>query len=357
MHILYIGSAQGTSLHRAEALRRLGHAVSIIDPWELIAKASLRKRMIGKFIYEVGASWLEHFVRRRLGRLLKNQKFDVIWSDQCELIGAHTAAILKEQAEHLITYIIDDPFGGRDKKRFSLFRESLSQYDLVVVVREPNVSEAYINGAKSVLQVQRSADEIAHFPLQLTEKEKEDWASNVTFIGTWMPERGPFLARLIELGVPLSVYGNGWQKADEWRVLKSAWRGPGLLNRDYITAIQCAKVCLGLVSKGNRDMHTTRTAEIPYAGGLLCAERTFEHVNMYRENDEAVFWSTPEECAEKCFGLLSDETRRQKIAEAGRQRCIQSGYLNEPVVQNILVALMHPQGLTSSITTESEMVI
>ena len=74
-------------------------------------------------------------------------------------------------------------------------------------------------------------------------------------------------------------------------------------------------------------------------GGFLCAERTEEHLAMYKEDEEAVFWSTPEECAQKCSALLADEERRQRIAEAGRRRCMNSGYLNEPVMRRILDAL------------------
>jgi len=43
---------------------------------------------------------------------------------------------------------------------------------------------------------------------------------------------------------------------------------------------------------------------------------------MYKEDEEAVFWGTPEECAAKCLALLADEARRKRIAAAGRRRCI-----------------------------------
>ena len=61
---------------------------------------------------------------------------------------------------------------------------------------------------------------------------------------------------------------------------------------------------------------------------------------MYQEDEEAVFWSTPEECAEKCFALLADESRREAIAQAGRERCLRSGYLNEPIMETILNTLL-----------------
>jgi spore maturation protein CgeB len=95
-------------------------------------------------------------------------------------------------------------------------------------------------------------------------------------------------------------------------------------------------VSLGLLSKGNRDLTTQRSFEIPYLGGVLCAERTSEHVALYREDFEAVFWSTPEECAEKCMQLLRDEQRRERLAINGRHRCLRNGTTNEYVMAQIL---------------------
>lgn len=341
LQILYIGSNHGTSRHRADALRRLEHNVVLLDPWKFLPKGRILRKVLGKLVYEAGAAWLEPYVGLRLLLRLKGRHFDVIWSDQCELIGGSTAVALRGHADYMGTYAVDDPFGRRDKNRFALFRKSLKHYDLTVVVRQPNLEEAYAHGAAAVLRVLRSADEISHHPLVLSPEEEESWASDVAFIGTWMPERGPFLARLMEQGLPLTLYGNRWHKASEWPILEKAWRGPGLMGEDYVKAIQSAKVCLGLVSKGNRDLHTQRSAEIPYIGSVLCAERTVEHLAMYREDEEAVFWSSSEECAEKCFALLADQVRRERIARVGRERCIESGYLNEPIMQEILGALLN----------------
>ena len=340
LQILFLGQHDGTSRHRAEAMQRLGHTVRVINPWEFFPDNMWVRKVLSKLSYEVGSAWLESYVYSQLKQRLMDNRFDMLWNDQCELIGPAIAKNLNEIADILVTYSVDDPFGLRDKKRFSLYREALRYYDITAVVRQPNIEEAYAWGAPQVIRVFRSADEIAHRQLIFTTEEKEKWASDVAFVGTWMPERGPFIVHLLNLGVPLTLYGNRWQKAQEWSVLRKVWRGPGLDGKDYVKAIQASKICLGLLSKGNRDLHTQRSAEIPYIGSVLCAERTEEHMHMYLEDKEAIFWSTPEECAEKCFALLNDDSRRHAIAHAGRERCIRSGYLNEPVIQRILDTLL-----------------
>ena len=234
-------------------------------------------------------------------------------------------------------YTVDDPFGGRDARRFAGYLHAGPEYDLLAVVRAENVAEAYDRGARAVMQVWRSADEVAHEPRRLNAEQHRRFASEVVFVGTWMPERGPFMAELIRRSVPLSIWGNRWQKAPEWPQLAPHWRGPGLdTDDDYAAAILAAEVNLGLLSRGNRDLHTHRSLEIPALGGLFCAERTCEHLALYEEGREAVFWRDAAECAEQCKALLADEPRRQAIAAAGHARALRNGHYNEQVMARIL---------------------
>jgi len=268
---------------------------------------------------------------------LPGQKFDIAWVDNGELIDPSLVRELKQRCSVVLNYNIDDPFGPRDGRRWRLYLDSLSEYDLIVVVRKINIEEAWSHGARNIIYVSMTADEIAHRKRQLTDEDRIRWSSQVVFAGTWMPERGPFLARLIDLGVPLTIYGDRWNKAKEWPTIQPHWRGPGLYNDDdYAKALQSSKICLGLLSKGNRDLSTTRSFEIPYMGALLCAERTSEHIQLYQEDEEACFWSSPEECAEKCLRLLSDKSSIQLIADRGRERCLRNGTGNQLVVGKII---------------------
>jgi spore maturation protein CgeB len=162
--------------------------------------------------------------------------------------------------------------------------------------------------------------------------------SHVVFIGTWIAgeRRDEFLLALIDRGVNVSIWGDRWQKAPSWPRLQAHWRGAALGGKDYVAAIQGSKIALGLLSHGNRDLHTTRSSEIPYAGGLLCAERTSEHLEMYREGVEAVFWKDAEECAAVCRQLLADDALRERIRRQGMERVSAGGYGNEAVCQDIL---------------------
>jgi len=277
---------------------------------------------------------------RALPPRLRDRNYDLCYVDCGDLVTAEIAQVLRGHAKRLINYSIDDPLGGRDGARSNVYRRNLSVYDMCVVMRAPNVQEAKQLGARKVLRVYMSADEVSHAPRALTEADRRSWDSEVLFLGTWFPERGPFLLGLIDRGVDLTIRGANWNKAPEWGRLRSHWKGGHVSGDEYAKAIQCAKVNIGLLSKGNRDEHTTRSLEIPALGGLLCAERTGEHAGMYREDTEALFWSSVDECAEKCRFALMDEQRRLAIARAGHERVRANGHYNEVVLRNILTQAM-----------------
>lgn len=90
----------------------------------------------------------------------------------------------------------------------------------------------------------------------------------------------------------------------------------------------------------NFDQQTSRTMEIPGCGGFMMAERTEEHRRLFEEDREAVFFSSNEELLAKCRYYLSHEEERKRIATAGHQRCIMSGYSNETGIRKMLDMVM-----------------
>jgi hypothetical protein len=332
LSILYIGHCDGTSLDRANALRRLGHRVEHIDLRQMLP----RTLWIDRVIWKLGGHFLSPWILRALPKVLNDHRYDLCYVDGGETVTPSIIRLIRQHAARVVKYNIDDPLGRRDVARFTAYRQSVPFYDLCVVVRAENVAEATRLGAKDVMLVRRSSDELAHAPRRVSPDEAARWQSDVLFLGTWFPERGPFLADLVKRGVPLTIRGANWQKAPEWPILKPYFKGGQLQGDEYALALQCAKVSLGLLSKGNRDLHTTRSLEIPALGGLLCAERTTEHLQMYVEGEEALFWESADECATVCREVLGDDERRRRIAAAGHARSIVNGYHNEKVTGAII---------------------
>lgn len=339
MRIAYIGTNSGTSSHRAGALIRIGHRVNVIDPRDYLP----RSPWIDRWLYHTSSFVINRLVYKPILDEVRQCRPDLIWVNQ----GFYLECRLLEKlhglcAGPIINYLNDNPFSGGHGYRFRKFMQAVHQYDLLVVVRTRNIQEAERAGARRVLRVFLSADEVAHRPRALSAQTYRRFRSDVAFVGTWMPERGPFLAELVNRGVPLSIWGERWHKAPQWDALKACWRGPGVYDAEaYAGAIQAAKINIGLLSKSNRDLHTQRSMEIPALGGLLCAERTVEHQALYQEDVEAVFCSSAAECAAKCLALLGDPQRRAAIARAGRAKVGRNRNYNEAVVAKVIEAALN----------------
>ena len=355
MEILYFGklSEESTARHRADALRRLGCTVTAHDPY-LFLKGARGGRWATHFNHRTGFRFIQRDIREWMATVLDASGYvDVIWVDNGEFFGQECVKTLRAFARKVVLYNHDDATGGRDGERFESLKGALPHYDLCVVPREVNVQEYYEHGARDVLRVLMSHDELVHRPDVPLSSIPDRFRSEVVFIGTWMrnERRDEFLMKLADRGVPISIWGARWEKSGSWRHLKKFWRGGPLVGRDYICAIGGAKICLGLLSRGNRDQHTTRTFEIPYAGGLLCAERTDEHMSLYTEGVDAVFWSNAEECAAVCHELLLDEQKRERIRAAGyeRVRVLRNG--NEDNGKRVIERLREPVSVAVEVAT------
>jgi hypothetical protein len=166
-------------------------------------------------------------------------------------------------------------------------------------------------------------------------------SDSVLFIGTLIPgeHRDDFMLQLKQGGLPIHLMGNRWQRSPHWSELRQCHKGNGILGTAYAIALAKASICLGFLSHGNRDLHTRRSVEVPFAGSLLCAERTSEHQLLYEEGCEAVFWNSAEECIAVCRDLLNHPLTRNAIRRAGSSRVRELGVGNEDISSSILNAI------------------
>lgn len=339
--ILYFGSnsSASTSRHRADALRRLGCEVLVVDPQSLIGR---RSRLQSLLDYRTGFQ----FVQKKLLHSLRSSEdlcglsVDLLWIDSGEFFGSRIVQWLAGYfACPVLLYNVDDPTGPRDSSRFTNLISSLVYYSLCVFVRQETALEALALGAKHVLAVHRSYDEIAHNPHQITPQQTPQ--PIVSFVGTLIPGefRDRFLTALAKAGLPVRLIGNSWQRSYFWPFLKTIYHGPGRTGKAYSQALGDAAVSLGFLSHQNRDLVTTRSFETPACGGLFCAERTSEHQLLYEDGHEAILWDTVEECTLHCYMLLADPMLRHLICMSGAEHVRKLGVGNEDICRQILAFL------------------
>ena len=75
-----------------------------------------------------------------------------------------------------------------------------------------------------------------------------------------------------------------------------------------------------LPSFENNDDITHRSFEIPLVGTMLLAKKTKTHEEFFKNNFEAVFFNTLNDCIKKCHHLLKNEVKIKKITEQGSKK-------------------------------------
>ena len=328
MNIIYVGPLVhgGTCLQRLKALEHLGHQVFPVDisPPEVATREMyFRERVWRKLM---GPRDLAG-VNPQILRLVREKQPQVLWVDKGLTIGPETLEMAKAMAPGLVrvSYSPDDMLNPMNQSR--CYVVSIPLYDLHVTTKSYNVAELKEAGAPKVLFVDNAFCPFVHRPLPLTPTEKERFGGQVGFIGQFEDHRARLMTFLAEQGIPVKVWGK-WPRRWRHRARNLMVMGLPVWGDDYGRAICAFDINLIFLSKRNRDLQTQRSIEIPACGGFMLAERTEEHLRLFREGTEAAFFGSREELLEKVKYYLQHPEERRQVAAGGRERCLTQGYSN-----------------------------
>lgn len=275
-----------------------------------------------------------YFLNKKIFSDISACKPDIIWIDKGLYIYPRTLTRLRKLIPkiRLIHYSPDDMLNPQNQTPFYL--ESIPLYDLHVTTKSYNVDELYELGAKKVLFVNNAYAPEVHKPYELTEQEKKKYSADVSFIGAPEKERADSILEIANAGIKIVIWGNDWTKFISPHpniIIKHGW----FADEEYSKIICATKINLAFLRKVNRDLQTTRTMEIPACGGFMLAERTDEHLKLFKEDEEAVFFNSNEELGNKIRYYLYYEDERKLIAKNGLSKCLLAGYDNITMVKKI----------------------
>jgi spore maturation protein CgeB len=336
MKILYAAglSPNDSSLYRLWALERLGHDVIPFNSFEYESTNPL----IRKIVFRLSAGPAVERLNRDLLLIAEREKPDILWTDKLLWMRPGTLDRFRAMDITTVSYMIDNPFGTRQDPGWRLYMKNIPHYDLHVVQRDKNIRDYRSRGARDVIKVQTAYEPTVHYPAPAGWSDK-DRNREVSFIGTPYDDRARFLTRLwSQYGLSVAVSGGVvWKSALGPDATGAIYRGNGELFRDeYREGIWKSKINLSFITHSNCDEFVHKSFEIAGCGGFLLAERSEGHLQRFREDEEAVFFSTIEECVEKIRRYLSDEEARARIAASGNARAKRDGYYNDRQVALII---------------------
>jgi spore maturation protein CgeB len=336
MKILYLGDIRygTTSLQRCEALKSLGHQV---DTVQIFPKhQNYLERILNK-LYRLGFNVLGFDSKEINDEIYKKgskRKYDILWIDKGVYVKAQSIEKIKEVNQDIKVIGYSPDYMELRHNNSRQFIEHSYLYDLFVTTKSYAVKWHKIIGCRNVLFQDNGFDPNLHKPQELSDREKILLGGPVGFIGSYEKDRWQYIEYLCKRGIPVKIYGNGWEKIRKTENMIVV--GKERFGKDYSKLICSFDINLCFLRKINKDLQTTRSIEIPACAAFLMAERTKEHLALFKENKEAVYFKNKKELLKKCLFYMDNVRLRNKIALAGFERCQNSGYSYKHRMKQIL---------------------
>lgn len=231
----------------------------------------------------------------------------------------------------VVTYNNDDPFRVYDsndmpwhhKFLWRRYVETLYVSDYNFFYRPINVAEALELGIDhaDILLPYFIPDLMPYNPAP--QRVPGDTILDVVFIGHYENDgRAEAIEMLINAGLKVQVYGDATWKDYLSKAALAKMPEPviNIYGADYVEAIRSSKISLCFFSKLNRDTYTRRCFEIPACGSMLLCEQSEAMEDMFKSDEEAVYFTSNKELVEKAIYYAKHTDIREKIVRNGHLR-------------------------------------
>lgn len=350
MKLLFLGSLSANWMsgwQRCETLRQLVTEVVPFcqNTFLALGQPSCWRRLCDGFEFDEEA--VAGFNREWLQKICACRP-DVAWLEWPKLLRGETVAAARKRLPHcqFVAFFDDNPFGARtdEEWQWRIFFEAIPEYDLHFVKRPCDIAELQQRGARRAELFMHGYFEPLFHPADAAGMPSNEGGHNydVTFVGTALDHRVPFIHQLMARErLPLIVFGHRWHRTLFYHFHRPHFR-PAVLGKAYADVLRRSRVNLAFVSSSNRDEYTMRTFEIPACGGFMLAERTPAHQELFGEGEEVEFFSSVEECADKARFYIKNDAARQRVAQAGYDRCVEEDYSLKRRLRDALALIERP---------------
>jgi len=236
---------------------------------------------------------------------------------------------------YIISYNNDDPFSNLYSWwKWRHFKKSIPFSDLLLAFRHVNIESYYKYGAKTADLFRGYFNPEVHKRLDLSNINNKEFQCDAIFIGHFeMDGRLEILDRLAGENIDLKIFGptgssrkSGWDDAIKASMYLRNQQIRYLKGREYVLAINSAKIGICFMSKLNNDTYTLRCFEIPACGTALFSEWSEDLSNLFQDGVNAVLFKSEQELVDRVKYYLSHPTELQELAYRGYELVKSKGH-------------------------------
>ncbi len=294
--------------------------------WKDAAPSLFSRSLLQRAAWRLGWQWLAMSANQKLIEMANQFQPDLTFVVSPDLVQPTTIQALQQQGL-VFVFFTDNPLDKHHTHSNPWVHQGLPLWNSVFIWSQELAHELIKKGVKNVVYHPFCSDVQYHAP-----NKKADPIYDVAFVGNWDDSR-----KRDQYLKAISHYRLGIWGSDYWI---THCRETSLINSfkgmctyaEIPEVLGSAQIGLNIFRPQNELGHNIRTFEIPATGTLMLSERSQELLNLFEEDREAVYFSSPDELSRKVEYLLQNPSLIQSIADAGYQKAIKHT-LNSRIVE------------------------
>lgn len=315
-----------------DAFKSLGHTVELFDTKTAIINFS-KPAKIGYQIHRFFPveAWIRK-ANKQLAEYVSEFKPDMVIAFTGAEILPGTFAYIKTLHETKIVWYWADPLPNLTR----YIHDSLPLADLVATYSKASMGVFIQMGAKETCWIPFAADLAAH--------HSEAFGSfvyeyDISFVGTWRPEREKVLQFIHEKFPELRLYIQGpyWNRCT-CKPLKKYIVPKPVYGKGFTSIVNKSFLNLNVIDNTNYPSVNMRFYEIFAAGGAQIASASPEMADMFRDKQHLLYFSNEGDLIEKIKYAFSNKELIEKMKQDG-QKELYDKHLYKNRATDILKAL------------------
>lgn len=325
LRILVVLPMYGGSLpigrYCATALRQLGHSVRVFDAPKLYEgyKGFTSLDISPARLAPIENSFLR-LVSQAVSLQAEEQQTQIVLALAQAPLDRATLMKMRQGGIKTIMWFVED------FRLFTYWRAFAPLYDAFAVIqKEPFLTELASIGQKHAFYLPLAALPEFHKPIDMTDAERREYGSDISFLGAGYPNRRIAFRPLSDKN--FKIWGSDWD--GETILAPNIQRGGARIGEDEAVKIYNA-------SKINLNLHSSVQADKLVSGGDFINPRTYELAAMGAFQlvdkrslifeqfapDELATFTTPEEFYAKITYFLTHPQERQAFTVRARKRAL-----------------------------------
>jgi spore maturation protein CgeB len=314
------GGSYPAALHCADAFRKLGHQVDVLDLSEYYPLFRHAETVTGDARHRNALQGLltTYLAELIVARALENRT-DLVWAVAQTPLTPAALQEMRHEGVHSAFWFVED------FRLFPYWRDLAPHFDAVFTIQTGEFHDALrAVGVKHMDYLPCAANPDVHKPLTLSAEDRQRFGSRVSFVGAGYPNRQRLFA---QMAIPdFKVWGNDWP-SDSPAIRLVQENARRVTTEETAKIFAASQVNLNLHSSNRHagvnpygDFVNPRTFEIAACGAFQLVDARSELPLLFDEGREMIVFHNENELADMIGYYLNHETERKEIARRAQER-------------------------------------